>query len=58
MAADQTIGAYDICAYLLVKSVDELDTIAQSIRKQKGVKKITMHIWIGEPIKKHENIDF
>ena len=58
MAVDQTIGTYDICVYLFVKSIDELDTIAQSIRKQKGVKKVTMHIWINKPIIKHENIEF
>ncbi len=52
-----SIGKYDVCAFMLTKSLQELDNITQAIRKHPGVKRIAVNIWVSEPYFLLENLD-
>jgi len=51
------IGKYDLCAFMLTKSLQELDSITQSVRKHPGVKRMVVNIWVSEPYFLLENLD-
>ena len=42
---NRTIGKYDLCLIVFAKSINELDELKYSIRKQKGVKNVELNIW-------------
>ena len=52
-----SIGKYDLCAFMLTKSLQELDNITQAIRKHPGVKRIAINIWVSEPYFLLENLE-
>lgn len=52
-----SIGKYDLTAFMLTKSIQELDRITQAIRKHPGVKRIGVNIWVSEPHFHFENIE-
>ena len=52
-----SIGKYDLCAVILAKSLQELDSITQAIRKHPGVKRVAVNIWVSEPYFILENLD-
>lgn len=52
-----SIGKYDICAFLLTRSLQELDSITQAIRKHPGVKRMAVNIWVSEPYFLLENFE-
>lgn len=52
-----SIGKYDLCAFMLAKSLQELDSITQAIRKHPGVKRVAVNIWVSEPYFFLENLD-
>ena len=52
-----SIGKYDLCAFMLAKSLQELDSITQAIRRHPGVKRIAVNIWVSEPCFLLENLD-
>ena len=52
-----SIGKYDLTAFMLTKSLQELDNITQAIRKHPGVKRIGVNIWVSQPHFHFENID-
>ena len=52
-----SIGKYDLSAFMLAKSLQELDSITQAIRKHPGVKRIAVNIWVSEPCFLLENLD-
>jgi len=52
-----SIGKYDVCAFMVAKSLQELDNITQAIRKHPGVKRIAVNIWVSEPYFLLENLD-
>ncbi len=54
---NKTIGKYDLCLTVFAKSINELDELKYSLRKQKGVTNVELNIWS----KRHfnfDNIDF
>lgn len=52
-----SIGKYDLCALIFAKSLHELDSITQAIRKHPGVKRIDLNIYISEIYLSLENLD-
>ncbi len=52
-----SIGKYDLTAFMLTKSLQELDSITQAIRKQRGVKRVAVNIWVSEPYFFLEHLD-
>jgi DNA-binding Lrp family transcriptional regulator len=42
---NRTIGKYDLCLIVFAKSINELDELKHSIRKQKGVTNVELNIW-------------
>ena len=52
-----SIGKYDLTAFMLTKSIQELDSITQAIRKHPGVKRIAVNIWVSRPHFHFENLD-
>lgn len=52
-----SMGKYDLCAFMLTKSLQELDNITQAIRKHPGVKRIAVNIWVSEPCFLLENLE-
>ncbi len=51
-----SIGKYDLCVFMLGKSLQELDSITQAVRKHPGVKRIAVNIWVSEPYFLLENL--
>lgn len=51
-----SIGKYDLTAFMLTKSLQELDGITQAIRKHPGVKRVAVNIWVSEPYFLLENL--
>jgi Lrp/AsnC family transcriptional regulator for asnA, asnC and gidA len=51
-----SIGKYDLTAFILTKSIQELDRITQAIRKHPGVKRIAVNIWVSQPHFNFENL--
>lgn len=54
---NRTVGKYDLCLIVFAKSINELDKLKHSIRKQKGVTNIELNIWSKEHFN-FDNIDF
>jgi len=52
-----SIGKYDLTAFMLTTSLQELDSITQDVRKHPGVKRIAVNIWVSEPYFPLENLD-
>jgi DNA-binding Lrp family transcriptional regulator len=52
-----SIGKYDLTAFLLTKSLQELDSITQAIRKHPGVKRVAVNIWVSPPYFLLENLE-
>jgi DNA-binding Lrp family transcriptional regulator len=52
-----SIGKYDLTAFMLAKSLQELDDITQAIRKHPGVKRTAVNIWVSEPCFLLENLE-
>lgn len=51
-----SLGKYDLCAFMLAKSLQEVDNITQAIRKHPGVKRVAVNIWVSEPYFLLENL--
>ena len=52
-----SICGYDLTAFMLAKSLKELDNITQEIRKQSGVRRVAVNIWVSQPYLHLENLD-
>ena len=52
-----SIGEYDLCAFMLTKSINELDSITQAIRKHPGVKRVAANIYVSRPHFFLKNLD-
>jgi DNA-binding Lrp family transcriptional regulator len=52
-----SIGKYDLTAFMLAKSLQELDSITQAIRKHPGVKRVAVNIWVSQPCFLLENLN-
>ena len=52
-----SIGKYDLSAFVLTKSLAELDNITQAIRKHPGVKRVAVNIYVSAPYFFIENLD-
>lgn len=52
-----SIGKYDLCALVLAENLAHLENTTQTVRKRKGVKRITTNMWISEPAMNYQNID-
>jgi DNA-binding Lrp family transcriptional regulator len=52
-----SIGKYDLTAFIVAKSLQELDNITQAIRKHPSVKRVAVNIWISEPYFLLENLE-
>ena len=52
-----SIGKYDLHAFLLTKSINELDSITQAIRKHPGVKRVVANIFVSRPYFFLTNLD-
>ena len=52
-----SICGYDLTAFMLAKSLQELDNITQKIRKQQGVRRVAVNIWVSQPYLLLENFD-
>jgi DNA-binding Lrp family transcriptional regulator len=42
---DRSIGKYDICAFVIVKDIKQIELLKESIRKHVGVKRIAVNFW-------------
>lgn len=42
---DRTIGKYDLCIFVFVQNLQELEKLKNLIKNQRGVKKIDINIW-------------
>jgi DNA-binding Lrp family transcriptional regulator len=45
IALYQSVGKYDLCAFVVAKSMAELDQLKQVIRKHVGIKRIAVNFW-------------
>ena len=52
-----SIGKYDLCAFMFARSLQDLDSITQAIRKHPGVKRVAVNIWVSEPCFLLNNLD-
>jgi DNA-binding Lrp family transcriptional regulator len=52
-----SIGKYDLTAVMLTRSLEELDSITQAIRKHPGVKRVAVNIWVSQPCFLLENLN-
>ncbi len=52
-----SIGKYDLCALVFAQNINELDRIAQVVRKNFGAREVALNIWSGPPFQVFENID-
>ncbi len=52
-----SIGKYDLTAFMFARSLQELDSITQAIRKHPGVKRVAVNIWVSEPCFLLENLE-
>lgn len=52
----QSVGKYDLFAFVLAKGIDEIDSVKQAIRRNPGVKKIAVNIWSSKPYFLFENL--
>jgi DNA-binding Lrp family transcriptional regulator len=52
-----SLGKYDLTAFMFAKSLQELDSITQAIRKHPGVKRVAVNIWVTQPYFILENLD-
>jgi DNA-binding Lrp family transcriptional regulator len=52
----QSVGKHDLCAFIVAKSIIEINNIKQLIRKQPGVKSITVSLW-SKPQFAFENLN-
>ena len=52
---DRSIGKYDICAFVIVKDMQQIELLKESIRKHAGVKRIAVNFW-GKTCFNFENI--
>ena len=51
------VGKYDLCVFVVAKSITELDEIVYEARKCSGVRKVTVNVWSGKPHLIYENIN-
>jgi len=56
VALSHTVGEYDICAFIVAKSMAQIDYLKQIIRRQPGIERIAVSLWIT-PHFSLENID-
>jgi DNA-binding Lrp family transcriptional regulator len=56
ISLSQSVGKNDLNIFLVAKSVKEIDNLKQTIRKQAGVRKISISLW-STPYFNFENID-
>jgi DNA-binding Lrp family transcriptional regulator len=40
-----SVGKFDLCVFVVAKSINELDDLKRRIRKKEGVKKVSVNIW-------------
>jgi DNA-binding Lrp family transcriptional regulator len=53
----QSVGEFDLCALVFVKSVSELDKIAFSLKEKFSAREVTINVWSGQPQLVFKNID-
>lgn len=41
----QSVGEYDLCVFMIAKSISEIDYMKQLIRKQPGVERVAVSLW-------------
>lgn len=56
IAISQSVGKYDLTIFLVAKGIKELERLKQVIRKQEGIRKISISLW-STPHFNFENID-
>lgn len=56
ISLSRSIGKEDLSILLVAKSIEEIDNLKQSIRKQAGLNRITINIW-NTPSFNLENVD-
>jgi DNA-binding Lrp family transcriptional regulator len=52
-----SIGEYDLCALVFAESINELNGIAQLVKKKFGAREVALNIWSVPPFQVFENID-
>jgi DNA-binding Lrp family transcriptional regulator len=58
IALYKSIGKYDLCAFVMAKTMAELDHLKQIIRQHPGIKRIAVNFWDTDTTSFHfENID-
>jgi len=45
IAVNPSFGKYDICAFVMAKSISQLESLKETIRKQPGVRRIAVNFW-------------
>jgi hypothetical protein len=53
----ESLGEYDICAFIFAESLGQLDKIAYSIKEKFSARTVTINVWSGRPQLVFENID-
>jgi DNA-binding Lrp family transcriptional regulator len=56
MELAQSIGKYDLCAFVQTYGLSELEKLCYEVRKHAGVKSVTAMIW-SKPHNAYENVD-
>jgi Lrp/AsnC family transcriptional regulator for asnA, asnC and gidA len=56
IALNPSFGRYDLCAFVVAKSIEQLENLKENIRKQQGVRRIAVNFW-DKPYFNFENID-
>ena len=44
-AIDRSIGKYDLCVFVFTESIQKMDELKLTIRKQEGVRNVEINLW-------------
>jgi hypothetical protein len=47
VALSPSVGKYDLCVFVVARSIAEIDDLRRSIREKRGVKRVAVNIWIN-----------
>lgn len=51
------IGKYDLCAVVFAENLVRMEKATQTVRKHAGVRKVTVNMWVSQPVMAYENVE-